>query len=59
MAANARNEAILKIIKQRTEVNTATRETARETLISEGIYTKSGKLRIEYGGSGKRAKTRT
>ena len=50
-----RNAEILKILEEQTTRATATKETARATLISEGIYTKSGKLRAEFGG-GKRAK---
>jgi len=49
-----RNEKILKILEEQTVRITATKASAREALIKEGIYTKRGKLRAEFGG-GKRA----
>lgn len=53
-----RNAAIKKLIEQRTEATTSTREIARETLIKEGIYTKKGNLTANYGGSyGKKTAT--
>lgn len=51
-----RNAAIKKLIKERTAVTSASREVARATLISEGVYTKKGRLRAEYGGTGKKSK---
>jgi hypothetical protein len=46
-----RNKKILDLIDEYTKCATVSQKTARETLIREGIYTKSGKLRAEYGGS--------
>lgn len=54
MTQAERNDAITKLIKERTDKTTVSRKVARETLIKEGIYTKEGKLRVEYGGSGKK-----
>lgn len=51
-----RNEAIRKLIERRTKENTASRQAAREALIEDGIYTKEGKLRAEYGGDPKKGK---
>ena len=45
-----RNKKILDLIDEYTKCATASQKTARETLIREGIYTKSGQLRAEYGG---------
>jgi hypothetical protein len=45
-----RNERILKAIAKETARAIESRKTARETLIREGIYTKSGKLKAEFGG---------
>ncbi|WDA37024.1 hypothetical protein [Sphingobium sp. YC-XJ3] len=57
MQLGDRNIVILGLLKQRTERNTVSRKAAREALISEGIYTRKGKLRKEYGGKGKKAKS--
>lgn len=57
MQLGDRNIVILDLLKQRTERNTVSRKAAREALISEGIYTRKGKLRKEYGGKGKKAKS--
>lgn len=53
MDQSERNQKILDAIARRTERGTASRQAAREMLISEGIYTKKGKLRVEFGGPGK------
>lgn len=45
-----RNEKILKTIAERTKQALASKQAAREMLIKEGIYTKKGKLRAEFGG---------
>ena len=51
-----RNQLILDAIKEHTARATVSRKVARETLINEGIYTKAGKLRVEYGGESKKAR---
>lgn len=45
-----RNKKILDLIDEYTKSATTSQKTARETLIREGIYTKTGQLRAEYGG---------
>ncbi|MDR6127629.1 hypothetical protein QE361_000416 [Sphingomonas sp. SORGH_AS802] len=54
MTSEKRRAAIIGLIEQYTETHLATPDTARAALINEGIYTKAGKLRAEYGGSGKK-----
>lgn len=49
-----RNERILQAIAKQTKLAMASKKSARETLIREGIYTKKGKLRAEFGGSTKK-----
>jgi hypothetical protein len=49
-----RNQKILDAIAEQTERATASKRAARETLIREGIYTTRGKLRVEFGGQGKK-----
>lgn len=56
MTVEQRNAAILQIIEKHTARSTKSKKVAREGLIAEGIYTKSGKLRPEFGGPGKRKK---
>lgn len=48
-----RNQKILDAIARRTKLGTVSKRAAREMLINEGIYTKKGKLRVEFGGPGK------
>lgn len=50
-----RNEKILEAIAKETARATESQKIARDTLISEGIYTKKGKLRVEFGGQSKAA----
>lgn len=57
MTDEQRRAAIKKLIKDYTDKMTVSRKVARETLIAEGIYTKKGELRVEYGGPGKKAKS--
>ena len=45
-----RNEKILKAIAERTKQALTSKQAARQMLIDEGIYTKKGKLRAEFGG---------
>ena len=56
MTIAERNKKILAAIAKETKRATASKEIARATLIREGIYTRSGKLRPEYGGEGKKKK---
>jgi len=50
-----RNQKILDIIEKETARALQSKQIARKTLIEEGIYTKNGKLRAEFGGSQKKA----
>ena len=50
-----RNAKLLAIIAEETKRAVASQGTARNTLIAEGIYTKKGKLRVEFGGERKKA----
>ena len=56
MTHDERNEAIKQLIRDHTKVMTQSREIARSTLIAEGIYTKRGQLRAEFGGKSKKTK---
>lgn len=56
MTDRERRIQIEKLIKDYTVKNTATKQLARETLIKEGIYTKTGQLRPEFGGPSKKIK---
>jgi hypothetical protein len=57
MTDEQRHTAILTLISEHTEANTANKGAARDMLIKEGIYTKKGKLRVEFGGESKKVKT--
>ena len=48
-----RNARILEILETKTREATVSKKAAREHLIGEGIYTKKGKLRVEFGGKSK------
>jgi hypothetical protein len=52
-----RHTAIKNLIEKRTADQTASKATARAALIGEGIYTKKGTLRVEFGGSAKKTKS--
>lgn len=54
MTSDKRRAAIIGLIEHYTETHLATAATARAALINEGIYTKAGRLRAEFGGSGKK-----
>lgn len=54
MTHTQRNAEILRMLDEETARATVTKAAAREALIKEGIYTKRGKLRAEFGG-GKKA----
>lgn len=51
-----RLKAIKEIIAEHTAAHTGSKQIARKTLIKEGIYSKSGKLRVEYGGRSSKKK---
>ena len=55
MSDATRNETIKKLIVERTRAKTVCRKIARETLISEGVYTKKGTIRANYGGGAKKS----
>ncbi|HEY5412578.1 MAG TPA: hypothetical protein VIJ94_17810 [Caulobacteraceae bacterium] len=57
MTSEKRHAAISKLIERHTAANTVSKAVARESLIKEGIYTKKGALRVEFGGESKKAKT--
>ena len=50
MTQTERNARILQAIDDRTREALTSKKTARDMLLSEGIYTRAGKLRVEYGG---------
>ncbi len=56
MTLEKRNAAIKAMIKTYTDRITVSKEAARAALIAEGIYTKKGVLRREFGGPGKKSK---
>ncbi len=49
-----RRQAIHDLIKRYTAEITVSKAAAREALIKEGIYTRKGKLRAEFGGEPKK-----
>lgn len=54
MTRAQRNQKILEVIETETKRALASRQTSREVLIREGIYTAAGELRTEFGGPGKK-----
>lgn len=50
MTHTQRNKKILDAIATETARALSSQKAARATLIKEGIYTKKGKLRAEFGG---------
>lgn len=50
MDQEARRTRLRDFIAEYTVKNTATPKLARQTMIDEGIYTKKGQLRAEFGG---------
>lgn len=51
-----RRIAIEKLLEKHTAEHTVSKAAARAALIAEGIYTKKGALRVEFGGVSKKAK---
>lgn len=56
MTVTERNKKILNAIANATAEAVASKKAARDMLIKEGIYTKKGKLRVEFGGESKKRK---
>jgi len=52
-----RRTAIMGLIERYTAENSVSKNVARTALINEGIYTKSGKLRAEFGGALRKEKS--
>jgi len=52
MTKEQERQEVIKLIRQYTDEKTITKKTARDALISEGIYTATGKLAESYGGKG-------
>lgn len=50
MTTDAQRAAIQKMIQRHTQAATANQQTARESLIKEGVYNKAGQLKPEFGG---------
>lgn len=55
---SSRNQKIFQAIKESTLRALSSKQTARETLIKEGIYTAKGKLRAEFGGKSDKKATK-
>lgn len=51
MTDTERNRKILAALADRTKRALVSKKAARDLLIEEGIYTKKGKLRAEFGGT--------
>jgi hypothetical protein len=54
MTSDAQRAAIKKMIEQHTKTVTTDKQTARDSLIKEGFYTKDGNLTEQYGGGKKK-----
>jgi hypothetical protein len=52
MTEAQRHTATLALIEAHTKKHTVSKAAARADLISSGIYTKKGQLRVEFGGPG-------
>ena len=57
MTDEQRRAVIKQLIAKHTKKSTASRKVARDVLIKEGIYTKDGELRVEYGGVSRKSKS--
>ena len=57
MMHSQRNQKILNAIAEETKLALQSKKAARAALISEGIYTTKGKLRVEFGGERKKARS--
>lgn len=54
----ARNRVLRNVLRRKTQVDTASKETARKSIVRDGFYSDSGKLMAEYGGPGGKAAPR-
>ena len=54
MTSDAQRAAIKQMIETHTKTVTVNKETARDSLIKEGFYTKDGRLAEQYGGGDKK-----
>ena len=52
MTIAERNQKIIKLIEARTKRGLKSKKAARDILIADGIYTKKGNLKKEFGGRG-------
>lgn len=52
-----RNRKIIEAMEAETALALVSRKAARDLLIKDGIYTKKGKLRAEFGGEGSKKKS--
>jgi len=50
MTTDAQRAAIKQMIERHTRTAVATKESARASLVKEGVYTKAGKLTEAFGG---------
>ena len=57
MSESKRNQTIKRMIKRYTAANSASPAAARSALIKEGIYDSEGRLKPEFGGPIREAKT--
>jgi hypothetical protein len=55
MTSDAQRAAIRQMIETHTKTVTVDKQTARDSLIKEGFYTKDGKLTEQYGGGSKKS----
>lgn len=53
LAHKRRNDLIVELMKRKTKEITSTPETARNWLISLGVYNEDGSLTPEFGGQGR------
>ncbi|MCW1841729.1 hypothetical protein [Prosthecomicrobium hirschii] len=59
MVQGERNLKIMKAIEAKTNRVLASKQAARQSLVDEGIYTKDGDLRVEFGGSSEKKASKT
>jgi len=57
MTDDERTQEILALIKRHTEEALVSKKASRDLLISTGIYTKKGQLRVAFGGKSKKKST--
>lgn len=57
MTRAERNRMIIEAIEAETALAMVSRKAARDLLIKDGIYTKKGKLRVEFGGERSKKKS--